>query len=202
MKSSLYAVTAVVMVASAPVRAQQPARSRDVRPAPSCSEAISTMRASSSGPEGRRALDRLPGCGEAAYSAVAQSILQERTSRDITQLGRLHRFVQVSPRGGILDAILAVAQDNSASVEARVSALAVLTGELHRDMMVSYHAVAGGLDPAGMPVNGCSSGRLAGDYGPSQLTHADVERVRQVAWALRRNKAEPPDVRSAATCVL
>ena len=91
-----------------------------------------------------------------------------------------------------------LAEDKSASVEARVSVFAGLVGELHPDVAVSYQDVSGaGGDPGpgGVLIPSCSSSRLAGDYGESQLTRADIDRIRRTAKRLREDATQPPTVR-------
>jgi hypothetical protein len=170
---------------------------------PECAIAAVTVRDDPRVAEAERALTRLRGCGEMANPAVAARILRQRKSTDITELTRLQRFVQVSPRGGILDALLAVAEDTSASVEARVSAFAVLVGELRRDALVTYHdvsGVGGYPGPGGVPMANCGGGNST-DTGESQLTRADVDRIRRTAKKLRVDATQPTSVRSAAYCV-
>lgn len=149
-----------------------------------------------------RALDRLGGCGDVASPAIASAIRRERGSTDTQLLLRLNSHLHGSSGGGMLDAVVSVAQDASASKEARVTALLALVKERHPRMVTDYQHVAGGLDQYGMPRNGCFAGRIADDPGPSQMSRGDVERILAMARTLSRDKTQPADVRSAARCVL
>jgi hypothetical protein len=149
-----------------------------------------------------RALDLLVGCGRTGSAAVASAIRRERGSTDAKLLEHLYAFVHSPDGGPVLDAALSVAQDDSASTQARVWALLAFVQERYREMVADYEHVAGGFDEIGLPRNGCFVGWVAGDHGASHLSRSDVERVLTVASALYKDKTQPADVRSAARCVL
>jgi hypothetical protein len=117
-------------------------------------------------------------------------------------LGHLNQFLRVSPRGPLLDAVLEVAQDRSASIPARVNALLALTRETHPRAAADYRSIIGRLDADGASTRTCFTGDLAGDTSPTQLSQTDMQRVRQVGWGLYRDKTQPLDVRSAAACII
>jgi hypothetical protein len=202
MRSSLWGVVLGLSVATLPLQAQQEGPGRG-NASLSCQDAVALVRASASAPQSRQAVDRLSsGCGEEGYSAVAFRIRQERVSRDLTLLVGLSSLLQRSPKGAFLQAVLDVAQDRSASMEARGAALFALTRVTHPDVSVDYQGIMSGVDRWGLPTKSCFNGHIAGRSSPSAISPADVSRVEQIASALHRDTTQPSGVRSAASCIL
>lgn len=137
-----------------------------------------------------------------AHTVVAARIQRERTSTDTLLLQDLSAFLTESPCGTLLDATLSVARDRSASSEARGYALFALARALSPQSAMSYSAISAGLDAAGVPAKGCSSGRISDVVSPPAMAEADRVRVRRMAMILYKDTTQPASVRSAAYCIL
>ena len=114
---------------------------------------------------------------------------------------RQNKFLSFDPNGPVLDALLNVAVDRSASTEARVAALAEVAQETHPSQTVSYEATLGGLDRFNVPVYGCFRGYVSHTRAVA-ISGTNLARIHQMATTLVGDRSQPADVRSAAACVL
>jgi len=138
----------------------------------------------------------------------------QRQSTDVAVLDRLTGQAQWLRDRHIFDAALDIAGDAAASVPARVLAMRTLLYYLRlehpttRGVPIAYadmHAIAD--SATGIPREGCASGVVVDHASPpaslGDPLPADYRaRVEAVGVRVSRDTAQPPDVRSAALCLL
>ena len=135
-----------------------------------------------------------------AYLAAMQ---QARSSTDLSFVRTAFLPVAAFRDGMLLDQVLSVAGDRSASIPARVVAFMALASILDPRASPTYEGFIGGFDEYGLPRGGCSrrlAHPIASVQGPAAFPSDYRERIAALAERVARDTSETADVRSAATC--
>lgn len=152
----------------------------------------------------QKMLSQLRACGPAAASMLAGSLNEARRSDNQDAVGGFMSITMYVRDAQIFEAALSVASDASATVLSRIYALMYLQRLVQPGVVPVYEEVSAGFDAHGVPKGSCSSRRVAGDSMEDGAPLPNDWRVRiaQLARRVGYDTREPPQVRTAALCVL
>lgn len=151
------------------------------------------------------AWSRLLYCNRPERDRIHELALRRvRTSIDPQLIAPAVGRVRSEWRIDLLDEVLNIAGDRSATIPARVYAFMTLAGMRDPYAAPRYDDFIGGVDEHGFPRGSCSGRRATPSVASQQgkaLTADQAQRIMRLAVRVSRDPGEPDDVRSAAGCI-
>lgn len=166
-----------------------------------CPATLRLIASGETGPTADRALARSRRCGLAAETAVAQRILAIRGVPGHPFFHHASAYAIASPNGPIVDALITVVEDPASVLENRLLAAVSLYRVLNPSHVSGVHALSGGLDTIGSPVNRCRGGMIAGRQSRPAVSDATEQKIVAMAKRLRARVPLHPDLLSASVCL-
>lgn len=154
------------------------------------------------------ALSFIAACGSEVYGrAIAQGVRRLRSVQDTAVLQQYWRPSHFLTDLNFYDAAVEIAQDRTASTEARVFAFLALVRMSDPVRVVEYRDLLGGFHET-HGLRGVGGGCRSGSFGyPSRLVGTPLpddyrRRIADFSASIREDGSEPEDVRTSAACAV